>query len=131
MLKNIYLVCGIGFIGIITFLSLKETFSFTANLFSFTDKIFHMGAYVVLTFFWGRYLMLLKPDISMKKALIIVGTLLILYGIIIEILQTELTKNRVGEFEDVIANILGILIGAIVFRYIIKWKLNYNKGLFF
>lgn len=67
----------------------------------------------------------------MKKALMIIATLLILYGIIIEVLQTELTKNRVGEFEDVIANILGILIGAIVFRYIIKWKLNYNKGLFF
>jgi VanZ family protein len=131
VLKNIYLICGISFIGIITFLSLKESFSFTVNLFSFTDKIFHMGAYVVLTFFWGRYLMLLKPDLSMKKALIIVATLLLLYGIIIEVLQTELTKNRVGEFEDVIANILGILIGAIVFRYIIKWKINYNKGLFF
>lgn len=131
MRKNIYLICGIGLIGIITFLSLKESFSFASNFFSFTDKIFHMGSYTVLTFFWGRYLLLLKPAFSFKNVILIIAALLILYGIIIEVLQTELTENRVGEFEDVIANILGILIGAITLRYIIKWKLNYNKGLFF
>ncbi len=79
----------------------------------------------------GRYLLLLKPAFSFKNVILIIAALLILYGIIIEVLQTELTENRVGEFEDVIANILGILIGAITLRYIIKWKLNYNKGLFF
>jgi glycopeptide antibiotics resistance protein len=75
--------------------------------------------------------MLLDPSYPIKKVLIIVAIILTTYGIIIEVLQTELTKNRVGEVEDVIANILGILFGAIVFRYIINRKLNYNKGLFF
>ena len=131
MRKNLYLFLGILFIGILTFLSLKETISFTSNFFSFTDKILHFGAYVLLTFLWGRYLMLLKPTYSLKKVLSIVSIFLILYGIIVEVLQTELTKNRVGEIEDVVANVVGIIFGAIVFRYIINWKLNYNKGLFF
>jgi len=129
--KNLYLICGVLFIGILTFLSLKESFSFTSNFFSFTDKIFHFGAYILLTILWSRYLMLLDPSYPIKKVLIIVAIILTTYGIIIEVLQTELTKNRVGEVEDVIANILGILFGAIVFRYIINRKLNYNKGLFF
>lgn len=131
MRKNLYLFIGILFIGILTFLSLKETISFTSHFFSFTDKILHFGAYVLLTFLWGRYLMLLKPSYSLKKVLSIVAGFLIIYGIIVEVLQTELTKNRVGEIEDVVANVVGIIFGAIVFRYIINWKLNYNKGLFF
>lgn len=90
-----------------------------------------MGSYLVLTFFWGKYLMLLKPKLSVKKLLIILSASLVLYGIIIEILQTVLTKNRVGEVQDVIANIVGIIFGVIVLRYLINLKLNSNKGLFF
>lgn len=75
--------------------------------------------------------MLLKPKLSVKKLLIILSASLVLYGIIIEILQTVLTKNRVGEVQDVIANIVGIIFGVIVLRYLINLKLNSNKGLFF
>jgi len=129
--KNLYLICGVIFIGVITFFSLKESISFPIKIFSFTDKVFHMGSYLVLTFFWGKYLILLKPKLSIKKLLIILSASLVLYGIIIEILQTVLTKNRVGEVQDVIANIVGIIFGVIVLRHLINLKLNSNKGLFF
>ncbi len=75
--------------------------------------------------------MLLNTSYSLKKVVTIVAIFLFIYGIVVEVLQTELTKNRVGEFEDVIANVLGIIFGAVTFRYIINWKLKYNKGLFF
>ncbi len=61
----------------------------------------------------------------------IVALFLFIYGIIIEVLQTRLTVNRVGEYQDVIANVLGIVLGSLLVRYINKLELNYNKGLFF
>ena len=75
--------------------------------------------------------MLFKPSYSLKKILVIVALFLLIYGIIIEVLQTKLTMNRMGEFHDVLANVLGIVLGILLFRFIRKLELNYNKGLFF
>ena len=75
--------------------------------------------------------MYLKPDYKLKKNIIIVSLFLFLYGIIIEVLQSKITLNRVGEYQDILANVLGIFLGALIFRYIRKLELNYNKGLFF
>ena len=75
--------------------------------------------------------MLFKPSYSLKKILVIVALFLLIYGIIIEVLQTKLTTNRMGEFHDVLANVLGIVLGILLFRFIRKLELNYNKGLFF
>jgi len=75
--------------------------------------------------------MLFKPSFSVKKVLLIVALFLFIYGIIIEALQTRLTVSRVGEYQDVIANVLGIVLGSLLVRYIYKLELNYNKGLFF
>lgn len=75
--------------------------------------------------------MYLKPEYTLKKNIVIVSLFLFLYGIIIEVLQSKITLNRVGEYQDILANVLGIFLGALIFRYIRKLELNYNKGLFF
>ena len=117
MPKNFYLFFLILIVIILTVLSLKESISFVPNL-TFTDKIFHASAYIVLTYICCRYLILAKPSFSLTKILVIVALFLTIYGIVIELLQTVITENRVGEFEDVLANISGIVLGSFIFRYL-------------
>ena len=118
MPKNLYLLFLILIIFFLTILSLKESISFVPNFVTHIDKIFHASAYIVLTYICSKYLTLSKTSFSLTKILIIVAIFLTIYGIVIEILQTELTKNRVGEFEDVLANISGIILGSFIFRFL-------------
>ncbi|MBT8393291.1 MAG: VanZ family protein [Flavobacteriaceae bacterium] len=96
---------------------MKESISIVPR-FDYIDKIFHASAYVLLTYICSRYIMLSKPSYSLTKILIIAALFLTLYGIVIEVLQTTLTENRVGEFEDVLANFSGIILGSFIFRYL-------------
>ena len=117
MPKNLYLFLLILVIILLTFLSLKESISFGPK-FSYIDKIFHASAYIVLTYLCSRYLILSRPSFSLTKILVLVAVVLTIYGIVIEVLQSVLTENRVGEFEDVLANISGIVLGSFIFRYL-------------
>lgn len=118
MSKNFYLFFLILIVIILTVLSLKESISFGSNLVPYIDKIFHASAYIVLTYICSRYLILAKPSFSLTKILVIVALFLTIYGIVIELLQTVITENRVGEFEDVLANISGIVLGSFIYRYL-------------
>ena len=101
------------------------------DMFNFADKIVHFGAYFVLTFLWGRYFLLAYSANSTNRILFYVALGVFLYGIIIEVLQSTLTKNRSGEFADIVANVFGIVVASFIIKFISKYKLNTNKGLFF
>ncbi len=93
------------------------------SLFSFpgADKIVHAGIYCVFT-------ILLTKDYFRINTIrwINVGILLLsilVYSIIIEIIQLFLTNYRTGEVLDVVANMVGILLGAVL--VIIYRKIKY------
>lgn len=75
------------------------------------DKWQHCFAYFVLSISW------LNVFYKKKKKLLIV-VCCILLGIIIEILQNKLTSYRTGDYHDVIANSLGVLLGLFAFNKI-------------
>lgn len=77
------------------------------------DKWEHCFAYFTLTFFW-----LLAFYKKQQKFLIVLCC--ILFGIIIEILQHTITNYRTGDYLDVIANSLGVLLGLLVFNQVSK-----------
>lgn len=131
MHKNLFLLAAIAFLIFLTIISLKESEGFSVKLIPFIDKVLHFSAYILLTFLWSKYLVLQYPKISINKILTVLVILLIIYGIIIEVLQSKLTTTRMSEFNDVVANIFGIVFGIIIFKYTIKFKLKSNKGLFF
>ena len=85
----------------------------------YSDKWGHSFAYFMLSLCW----LLTFFKYPKKKFLII--TLCVTYGIVIEVLQTTLTNHRTGDFLDVIANTIGILLGLMIFNLIIK-KINVN-----
>lgn len=130
MHKNIYLLLVVSSITFITIISLKESGDLSGKLLPYIDKVFHLFAYLVLTFLFVKYLLLSHPKTTLNKILTFVVVVLIIYGIIIELLQAKLTTTRMSEFGDIIANITGIILGVIIIKYSIKHKLKSNKGLF-
>lgn len=91
----------------------KELLSF--DLLS-QDKLIHFGCYFVLTFLWAYGLDKLQTEKTVRKAL----TITILVGFIMEVCQYLFFEGRQFEILDIIANISGSLIGALVFIKIIK-----------
>ncbi len=84
-----------------------------------SDKVYHFFAYFTLTICW---LFSFYKKSTLKYFIVIAC---IAYGIIIEILQYTLTTYRTGDYKDVFANTLGIILGLIVFNQILK-KIDVN-----
>ena len=82
------------------------------------DKILHILAYFTLSFVWFLAMQERMSSFAEKGRLI---ALLILYGIILEVLQGGITDYRTGDFYDVIANIIGVLLATAVINRFIAW----------
>lgn len=84
------------------------------------DKLYHLFAYFTLSSCW-LFSFYKKPALKF-----IIIFFCIIYGIIIEVLQDTITLYRTGDFKDVLANTIGIVLGLLVFNQIFK-KNNYNS----
>ncbi|MFD2726601.1 VanZ family protein [Hyunsoonleella rubra] len=91
----------------------------------YADKIFHFLAYAILCFLWVLvfHFTLQKP---LKKAVLFGAGFAILFGIIIEVLQGTLTKERSLDAYDAIANSLGALTTSAII--LLKGKLGLKNG---
>jgi len=87
------------------------------------DKTIHFLFYFVLTLIWNFALQ--KKYINWALKYIIVF-FVIGYGIVIEVLQGVLTKNRQADVYDVIANSAGTIVALIVIIWL-KNKTFKNK----
>lgn len=67
--------------------------------------------------------------VRLNKAILIISIAVILYGIIIEVLQSTYTTERTGDFYDVVANSIGAFAGAYIIKRLfsgkrqLKWKI--------
>ena len=78
------------------------------------DKAYHSFAYFTLAISW-LFTYYKKPK---KKYIIVISC--ILFGIIIEVLQSSLTIYRTGDYYDVLANSLGVLVALFIFNLFFK-----------
>lgn len=116
LLKGKFLFIAIVITIAIAFLSLvKISFKQPINV-SFLDKIEHCVAYFVLSLTW-----LLALGKS-KKSIAVITVLCLLYGIIIEILQAEITSYRTAEYLDALANMVGIALALLIFQCFFRKK---------
>ena len=79
------------------------------------DKWQHIFAYFTLTICW---LFSFYKSISNIKYIIVLAC--IMYGILLEVLQATITNYRTGDYLDVFANTLGILLALSIFNQISK-----------
>ena len=88
-------------ITVLSLITIEKTPSFVLQL-PFKDKIVHFVFYFVFGILWSLGL---KDKLARFRFKVLF--LAIIYGIVIEVLQEVLTKNRTADFYDVLANTLG------------------------
>ncbi len=93
------------------------------------DKIAHFSVYLVATWLGCLYIReRTKGRIPMRCVFGYVGIAMFVYGVVIELLQSQLTLNRRAEFMDLLANLTGISLGLILLgltfssKSRLKWK---------
>ena len=104
MHKRVLLILTICYTLVIAVLSLVNIKSLPKLGSSFDDKIFHALAYGVLALLWYFTLNRLK----IAKPIFITALGSIIYGIILEVLQGQLTIVRSLDILDVLANSIGV-----------------------
>lgn len=112
LLKDKILAIAILITITIAYLSLMKIPKYDIQI-SHIDKWQHSIAYFTLSISW-----LFSFYKKKVKYLIILSC--ILFGIIIEVLQHTLTNYRTGDYLDVVANSIGVLLGLFVFNQISK-----------
>lgn len=113
LFKDNFFIIAIGITFSIAYLSLMKAPK-VVLVFSASDKVYHIIAYFTLTICW---LLSFYKKSNLKYRIVV---FCILFGIIIEILQQSLTSYRTGDYKDVLANIIGIVLGLFVFNLILK-----------
>lgn len=111
---NIFLIAISITLGII-YLSLIKVPSIGIEIANI-DKAHHSFAYFMLTLTW----LLAFYKKQNKKYVIVISC--ILFGIIIEVLQYLLTTYRTGDYLDVFANSLGVLLALVIFNLFFRKK---------
>ena len=92
-------------------------------LFSNLDKLVHAGIYAVLAWLLGFETYRHYGELTWKHILLIVAGAAV-FGICIEGIQEFFLSDRFFEIPDIIANIIGSLIGALLV-YIFNGKKKY------
>jgi VanZ family protein len=86
---------------------------------SFSDKIFHFLAYIVFTLLWFNSFFF-RFRFNKTKSVLLAILVSSVFGIIIEVLQQVITTSRSFDLKDILANLLGVLIAAILINNYFK-----------
>ena len=80
-----------------------------------SDKLIHATAYFFFCLFWFTYLYWAgMRERKFKTVLTIAVGWSLFFGMVIEILQGELTTYRTGDFLDMVANTTGVVLAVLV-----------------
>ncbi len=82
------------------------------------DKLIHLTLYFVLFILWS--LAIGEQSFEKKKKISLLLSVII-FGIIIEVLQSSMSLGRHYDIEDIIANTIGSIIGVLLMPFV------YNK----
>jgi VanZ family protein len=84
------------------------------------DKVVHLVMYFSLM---SVIILENRKTIKSRVRLFLIGTIPLLYGILMEILQATLATSRSGSFYDTLADAAGVLLSILVWL-LIKWVKN-------
>ena len=113
-----YYVPAVLWAAVITYLSLTAASNLPEIDWDFLapDKVGHFTVYAILSIalLWGRK----QQRHVLPITYLVVTAFCAIYGILMEYSQLLLTNDRMFEYPDMVANILGAVLGAAVFRAI-------------
>ena len=114
--KNLLLFGALGYtltLGILSLVSNDKIPYFGTN---YEDKVYHLVAYALLTFLWYKVF----AAFNIKNSIFIAFIISIIYGIIIEVLQGQLTDARDSSIFDIFANVIGVAIVTLILTFRMK-----------
>jgi VanZ family protein len=118
--NSFFVAIAISFVIVV--LSLIPTTALLSIDVKISDKFLHSIAYVGLMWVW---LIAFRGKERIKTGIILL-VLLTFFGIILELLQGEMTTYRTPDWRDVLANFTGLLVGfftfKVMFRLVFKGK---------
>ena len=115
--RNFWLLLGYSLIAVVVYLSLTSK-PMTIDLgFSMQDKLFHMLAYFSLMGWFAQVY-------HVSKQRLMFAVLFIILGVLMEYVQS-LNPARYYEFQDMVANALGVVIAVLLakltpFRFLLQ-----------
>ncbi|QRM89086.1 teicoplanin resistance protein VanZ [Lacinutrix sp. WUR7] len=113
MLKKYVLFVTLCYTIALTIVSLINVSGLPEINYSNTDKIFHFIAYSALTWFWFQ-VFYSKFKWSFNKGLLVSAIVSVIFGILIEVMQSMFTNTRVADNNDILANTLGVSLTIIL-----------------
>ena len=116
---KIILLIAVSLTAAILFLSLIRVDNLPDLQVKEMDKYYHSFAYFILTMSWLSFFQV-RDNTLKKKLLILISIALTIFGIVIELLQRILTNYRLFDYQDMIANTIGVLIATLLFLGIRK-----------
>lgn len=123
---TILFLCWLVLITSLSLLSLSGLNYFSDGIrIPHKDKIVHFTFYFFTTIIGSYALREFKQqEISLKSAAIKMFIFSVLYGMVIEVLQYSLTRNRHGDFYDFLANTIGALCGFLLIKYYFSGRVS-------
>ena len=115
--KHLYAFAFIGWMVFVTFSSLYSFEDEEIRNFNipYGDKVVHFIFYFMAALLGSSFIVETKDKKSKRiKYLKILALSLIFFGIVIEVIQEEMTVNRAGDVFDALANSLGVILGIII-----------------
>lgn len=100
-------------IGILCFIPGNELKEIEINIPHF-DKIIHFGLFFIL----GLTIRGLQSE---KNHELVINLFMVFYAMIIEVIQHNFVPNRSGDVFDFIFDVLGLLVGVFMFKYLPKF----------
>ncbi|SMC34082.1 VanZ family protein [Cellulophaga tyrosinoxydans] len=89
------------------------------------DKIVHFSFYFISTILGSFALReFSQKKISLNNAAVKMFLFSVVYGMIIEVLQYSITKDRHGDFYDFIANSIGAFCGLLLVKYFFSQRVS-------
>lgn len=122
MRNYLALALAIGYTAFLTVLCLISIKHIPKLGSTFDDKIYHCGAYIVMTFLWYNFF----RQTTVKLKIIFSAAIAITYGIIVEILQGTFTSYRTEDIMDVYANSFGVLVAVVLILLFRSHKVKLN-----
>lgn len=115
-LKLVTLIPAIVYTGIITYLSLVNLSDTSVGGWGVSDKVLHAGAYFGMALVWlVFYVLNYQPNTFLRK-IVVVCLLVVAFGILIEVLQNELTTYRELDVFDMLANTSGVILAGVLVK---------------
>jgi len=107
-------------------LSLIPVQGHALRLFAGQDKLVHFLSYLLLAWLVSRFLSYFS--ISSIKTFIYSMVYAVLFGALLELLQSSFTQSRSGELLDLIANATGALCGCVIFCLMHRSSLKHDNA---